>query len=1061
MLKEQFILILFLFISVNLDAQKRFINQDVLPLSEDETYLLPALDNAALKAQYSTNQKSKNRFAEPRDVFVSPHSTGVWESTKSEVLIWRQAIKSPEAHSLNLGFTKFKLEGSAKLLIYNTEKSEVLGPFSKMDNDDHMQLWTPIVSGDEIIIELQVEAKDRQKIELELTKVNHDFKGFQKSLSQSCNLDVICGEADGWEIVDDYRDIIRSVGAYTLNGIDQCTGTLINNANNDCTPYFLTADHCNVTAATDQTVTVYWNFENSYCRQPLSSESGGLGDGLRNQFNTGAIFRAGFEKSDATLIELDDRVSTDYNPFFAGWSRSTEQASMGICIHHPGVEEKRISFEMDPVLFDESSLDVTRLIVDDWDIGSTEVGSSGSPLFNQNKQIIGQLEGGAAACSNNASDNYGWFRRSMEGDGTPEGSLRFWLDPDNTGVVSIDGKDCNLFVQADERNYKICAGAFASVIANIKPFGFGDNVSYTLEDDDNLNVLFEFESGPSSNSNRINITNILDPGIYVVQIKISDGTTSVIHDLNIEAFDYPQIPSLILPANGDQEVSIIPTLNFAASNFEELEIQIATDDNFSNIIYNQIILDQSFQALLEGGIEYFWRVRAINICEVSDWSPMFVFKTAAVFCTVIHSDEEPVDIGTNQGATASMSINFPYGVEVSQVSIENLVGEHTYISDLSASLSFNDKQSILFSRICKDEENYDFGFADNAASFNFPCPPINKNSFIPFTPLNVFNREFAGGVWTIDMVDEIQLDGGSLDAWSLEVCFTEAVIPVIIPENHLLNVCNGSPLVIPVFVYAEGVSDFDVSVKNVFVDIASEFNLDSNISNHGEIVINDFSSIAKGDFLIIELFNADNNEKLAQAVIQIQDFVDVPDAPQIDFPIANTVVDALSFAQINWTGDAALNTTIEIARDDQFQDVVFSVNVASTTTSDIDVSSFSQGEYFIRVAYVLPCGSVYSDVVRFDLLNPSSIDDNSLALGIKIYPNPSSNIFNIELPDVAFDNLTSQVFDLQGRNIATPVMRLSNGLYKLDLTEYQNGIYFLDIRLDGKLVQEKLVKISE
>ena len=46
-----------------------------------------------------------------------------------------------------------------------------------------------------------------------------------------------------------------------------------------------------------------------------------------------------------------------------------------------------------------------------WEDGVTEPGSSGSPSFDQNHRIIGQLYGGAAACSgsvnNGAYDYYG------------------------------------------------------------------------------------------------------------------------------------------------------------------------------------------------------------------------------------------------------------------------------------------------------------------------------------------------------------------------------------------------------------------------------------------------------------------------------------------------------------------------------------------------------------------------------------------------------------------------------------------------------------------------------
>ena len=36
----------------------------------------------------------------------------------------------------------------------------------------------------------------------------------------------------------------------------------------------------------------------------------------------------------------------------------------------------------------------THVRLEDWDLGTTEGGSSGSPLFNQDHRVIGQLHGG-------------------------------------------------------------------------------------------------------------------------------------------------------------------------------------------------------------------------------------------------------------------------------------------------------------------------------------------------------------------------------------------------------------------------------------------------------------------------------------------------------------------------------------------------------------------------------------------------------------------------------------------------------------------------------------------
>jgi PKD repeat protein len=70
----------------------------------------------------------------------------------------------------------------------------------------------------------------------------------------------------------------------------------------------------------------------------------------------------------------------------------------------------------------------------------TEPGSSGSPVFDQNKRIVGQLYGGPSACgASQMWDYYGCFHTSWTGGGSNSTRLSNWLDPGNTGVVTLNG----------------------------------------------------------------------------------------------------------------------------------------------------------------------------------------------------------------------------------------------------------------------------------------------------------------------------------------------------------------------------------------------------------------------------------------------------------------------------------------------------------------------------------------------------------------------------------------------------------------------------------------------
>ena len=408
---------------------------DVQPISSVRIFSTAPVDFAAARAEDQEREEIglAPRFALTEQVNITPETDGTWEARDSRFDLWRLRINSPGALSLNLGFTEYRLPKGSRLTIRPPDSDGPSDPrgvrtFTNRDNEAHGELWTPVVLGDDIVIELVIPRESRHDYDLQLTAINMGYRFFGESAadatdkSEPCSVDVICPVGDDWRLE------IASVGVISTGGSTYCSGFMINNTAEDGRPFFMTADHCGIGTNNAPSLVVYWNFESPVCGQH--------GGGSLSQYMTGSTFLAGASATDFTLVEMDDPVDSDHMISFAGWNRSNTDATSAVAIHHPATDEKSISFEDDPTTTTSyygtsSPGDGTHIRVGDWDLGSTEGGSSGSPLFDQNHRVIGQLHGGDASCYNNLPDWYGRFAATWP-------FVSQYLDPVGTGAVTTD-----------------------------------------------------------------------------------------------------------------------------------------------------------------------------------------------------------------------------------------------------------------------------------------------------------------------------------------------------------------------------------------------------------------------------------------------------------------------------------------------------------------------------------------------------------------------------------------------------------------------------------------------
>jgi hypothetical protein len=295
----------------------------------------------------------------------------------------------------------------------------------------------------------------------------------------------------------------------------------------------------------------------------------------------------------------------DYGLYVAGWNRSNTASPEGVGIHHPAGDIKKIS------TYSQSTTSVNG--GRDWRVrwantesghGVTEGGSSGSPLLNMDKQIIGDLSTGSSACTPsqflNAPDNYGKLSESWDQNGsTNDRRLKPWLDPTNSGVISMNGMLCGspMVANFNAAYTHVQTGLptqfFYTGTGNPETYSwtfYGNGVNPSSSTDPAPVVVY---SNDGNYTVRLDVTGENDNSSYEIKsayIKVDQFGGSIgieENKLSVNIFPNPSSGIVYLSQNisGDAEVRVITLLGkeiYSNTLLETLKIDLS---EFSNGVY--------------------------------------------------------------------------------------------------------------------------------------------------------------------------------------------------------------------------------------------------------------------------------------------------------------------------------------------------------------------------------------------------------------------------------------------------------------------------------------------
>ena len=196
-----------------------------------------------------------------------------------------------------------------------------------------------------------------------------------------------------------------------------------------------------------------------------------------------------------------------------------------------------------------------------------------------------------------------------------------------------------------------------------------------------------------------------------------------------EQTDPLDAPTLSSPSNGAVDVELPVTLDwYNVPGATSYDVQLSDDDGFSNLIVdeNGITASNYTVSELDNGTTYYWRARAKNASETSNWSASWSFTTVGIVPekVILESPADGTTIEVQEGETSVQLQWFSTSNEVLayelEIATDDAFSQIVYSSELSDTFYvFNDAeiQQIYYWRVRAGNE-YGWGEFSDVWSFN-------------------------------------------------------------------------------------------------------------------------------------------------------------------------------------------------------------------------------------------------------------------------------------------------------------------------------------------------------
>lgn len=382
------------------------------------------------------------------------------------------------ARAINLYYKDFFIpQDGGELFIYTPDKKNVLGAYNYNTHSNHGAFATEILPGSEVILEYVLPQSSKEILpSIHIDGVNYIFNShIAQAFSQEeqnttkrevqdsedqvdrheCVINVNCPEGDAWNAE---KASVVQLFLVTKQYSGSCTGSLLNNTNEDFTPLILTAGHCVGNEPPLPTDAVWDKFMFSFHFAKPSCSNASYSEAKRIKTMVGCkplAYSSVNKRSDGLLLQITQDIPLSYRVYYSGWDSSADMPKGLLGMHHPAADVMKLSYLNPPRIVnlgqwnDGSSLGCKNChFAFTFNEGDTYGGSSGSPIWNQDHRIVGTLTGGAQVAGCHGSNLYGrlnahWDRFASEKDldDNVKPAMQTFLDPKDGGKIrKLDGR---------------------------------------------------------------------------------------------------------------------------------------------------------------------------------------------------------------------------------------------------------------------------------------------------------------------------------------------------------------------------------------------------------------------------------------------------------------------------------------------------------------------------------------------------------------------------------------------------------------------------------------------